>query len=119
MVFLALLPSGAPLVWYVCALIMHGLWAGLSLAALHRAAMNHVTTERIGVAAGLYSMGRFGVGMMGSALGGVILKIVLDRGFATIQAYQIVFWFIAILSVINALLGLRLKQEQSERAKSQ
>ena len=51
--------------------------------------------------------------MLGSALGGVILKIGLDRGFAIIQAYQTVFWFIVILSVVNVLLGSRLKQGPS------
>ncbi len=116
MASLALLPGEASLVWYVCVLIMHGLGAGLSLAALHRAALNQVPAERIGVAAGLYSMGRFGVGMLGSALGGVILKIALDYRFAPIQAYKIVFWFIAILCVANALIGLRLKQDKPEEA---
>ena len=110
---LAFLPDGASLVWYVCALIVHGLGAGLSLAALHRAALNQVPVAQTEVAAGLYSMGRFGIGMLGSALGGVILKIGLDRGFAIIQAYQTVFWFIVILSVVNVLLGSRLKQGPS------
>jgi EmrB/QacA subfamily drug resistance transporter len=118
MVCLALLPGEASLVWYACILIMHGLSAGLSLAALHRAALNRVPAQQIGVAAGLYSMGRFGVGMLGSALGGVILKIVLDRGFAAIQAYQSVFWFIAILCVVNALVGARLKQDKHETAEA-
>jgi MFS family permease len=114
----ALLPSEASLLWYVCALIMHGLGAGLSLAALHRAALDRIPAEQIGVAAGLYSMGRFGVGMMSSALGGVILKITLDRGLTSIQAYQTVFWFIAVLCVSNALLAMKLKQESLERSAS-
>jgi MFS family permease len=116
MICLALLPGGASLLWYVCALILHGLGAGLSLAALHRAAMSQIPDRQSGVAAGLYSMGRFGIGMLGSALGGVILKIGLDRGFAIIQAYQTVFWFIVILSVVNVLLGSRLKQGPSGEA---
>jgi MFS family permease len=90
-------------------LIGHGLGAGLSLAALHRAALEGVAPEQTGSAAGLYSMFRFGGSALGTALAGVILQFGLDRSALEIEAFQAVFWFmagVALLGVVTAW-GLR------------
>lgn len=110
MVYLALLPAAASL-WLVgLAIASHGLGAGLSLAALHRAAMARVSERQTGVAAGLYSMLRFGGSLFGTALGGVVLQSGLDRQLMPIEAYQMVFWFIAGVALIGTLLGFGLRE---------
>ena len=59
MLVLATLPASAPL-WLIGAVAMaHGMVIGLSLAPLHRAAMERIDSTKIGVAAGIYSMIRF------------------------------------------------------------
>jgi MFS family permease len=110
MVYLALLPAAASL-WLVgFAIASHGLGAGLSLAALHRAAMTRVSERQTGVAAGLYSMLRFGGSLFGTALGGVVLQSGLDRQLIPFEAYQIVFWFIAGVALIGTLMGFGLRE---------
>jgi MFS family permease len=110
LVYLALLPADVP-VWLVGAgIVSHGLGAGLSLAALHRAAMDKISEAQTGVAAGIYSMIRFGGSVFGTALGGVLLQAGLDMSLAPVEAYQAVFWFIAGVSLIGMLLGLGLKE---------
>ncbi len=110
MVYFALLPGSAWLGWVAAGLIVHGLAAGLSLAALHRSAMGRIAPERIGVAAGLYSMFRFGGTALGTALGGVILQYGLDQSLLTVQAYQLVFWFIAGVALLGVINGWGLQE---------
>ena len=109
MVYFALLPGTASLTIIVAGLAGHGLGAGLSLAALHRASMGQVLKEQTGAAAGLYSMIRFSGTLFGVALAGVVLQQGLDRLPVLIEAYQVVFLFlagVALLGVISAA-GLR------------
>ncbi len=109
MIYFALLPGSAWPGWVAVGLIGHGLGAGLSLAALHRAALEGVDPEQTGMAAGLYSMIRFGGSAIGTALAGVILQFGLDRSAVVVSAFQLVFWFmagVALLGVATAW-GLR------------
>ena len=110
MIYFALLPGSIWLGWVVTGLIAHGLGAGLSLAAMHRAAMGRISPKQTGVAAGLYSMFRFGGTALGTALGGVILQYGLDQSLLTIQAYQLVFWFIAGVAFLGMIVGWGLRE---------
>ncbi|GAB4569273.1 MAG: DHA2 family efflux MFS transporter permease subunit [Anaerolineae bacterium] len=109
MALLALLPAQAPLVSVYAIVVGHGLLAGLSLAALHRAAMGGVAPDEMGIAAGVYSTIRFGGSVLGTALGGVLLQRGLDLGLAPAAAYHAVFWMIAAVAASGALLGSRLR----------
>jgi EmrB/QacA subfamily drug resistance transporter len=110
MIYFALLPDSMWLGWVVAGLIAHGLGAGSSLAAMHRAAMGRISAEQTGVAAGLYSMFRFGGTALGTALGGVILQYGLDQSLLTIQAYQLVFWFISGVALLGVVIGWGLRE---------
>ena len=110
MIYFGLLPGSVWLGWVVAGLIGHGLGAGLSLAALHRSAMGRIPPEQTGAAAGLYSMFRFGGTALGTALGGVILQYGLDRALLTVQAYQLVFWFIAGVALLGVINGWGLRE---------
>jgi EmrB/QacA subfamily drug resistance transporter len=111
MVYFGLLPAQAPLYWIAVGLAVHGLGAGLSLAALHRAALSHVAVEDAGAAAGVYSMIRFSGTLMGAALGGVLLQQALETQATTVAAYQQVFFVIAFAAAIGALIGLALREQ--------
>ena len=110
MIYFALLSDGAALGLVMAGLIAHGLSAGLSLPALHRAAMGGVARRRTGIAAGLYSMIRFCGTALGAALGGVVLQQGLDRGLQTIDAYHTGFWFFAGVALLGVLAGLKLQE---------
>ncbi len=102
--FLALLPSTAPLWVPTLALIGHGASAGLSLAVLHRIAMDDVPSELAGAAAGLYSTVRFFGSIVGATIGGVILTQALARAPEMIDAYHFTFLcssFIALLAILS------------------
>jgi MFS family permease len=110
LVYIGFLPANVP-VWLVgIGIASHGLGAGLSLAALHRAAMDKISDAQTGVAAGLYSMLRFGGSVFGTALGGVILQAGLDLSLTPVAAYQVVLWFIAGVSLVGMVIGLGLKE---------
>lgn len=82
------------------------------LAALHRASMQDVAEDHMGIAAGLYSMIRF-VGMaIGTALSGVLLQHYIDQSLPLIEAYKLTFLVFAgsgVLGIILAAIGLRSK----------
>jgi EmrB/QacA subfamily drug resistance transporter len=109
MVFLALLPGQAAVWLVVLGVMAQSLGAGLSLAPLHAVSMADISAEQTGVAAGLYSMMRFAGTVFGTALSGVVLQQGLDRALPPLEAYQISFWFVAGVTVIGAVLGMRLK----------
>ncbi len=124
LVVLALLSPVAPLWLAVAVLMSHGLAAGLSLAALHRAALGDVPIERVGAAAGLYSMVRFSGSVVGSALVGVLLQSGLERAalestldegvaasFAVVDAYRFVFVCIAFAAALGVAIGIRLHND--------
>ncbi len=106
----ALFPIWAPLYWIAVGLIVHGLGAGLSLAALHRAALSNVAMDEAGAAAGVYSMIRFSGTLMGATLGGVLLQQALETQATTIAAYQQVFLIIAAAAALGAGVGLTLQE---------
>ena len=108
-IYFSLLPDSIPLGCIVLGLAGHGLGAGLTLAAFHRGAMGRISQEQLGVAAGLYGMIRFGVGALGVALGGVLLQYGLNHSFLTIDAYQLVFRFIAVIAFFGVVIAWRLK----------
>jgi MFS family permease len=109
MAYFALLPGGGPLLWIVAGTVIHGLGAGLSLAPLHRTALAGVDSEHAGSAAGVYSMTRFAGSMLATALAGVILQNGLDRGLDTLDAYQMVFAFLAAAGLLGVLVASRLR----------
>jgi MFS family permease len=104
MVYFAWLPGDYHLAWVVAGLVVHGLGAGLSLAALHRAALGQVAPEQMGIAAGLYSMNRFTGSSLGPALSGVLVQQALNRGLMPIAAYHTVFIVIAVVAGLGMLL---------------
>jgi EmrB/QacA subfamily drug resistance transporter len=106
----ALLPGTASLWLIAVGLIIHGLSAGLSLAALHRACLGRMPQEQMGVAAGLYGLVRFAGTMLGPALGGVVLQWALDRAFLPIEAYQMVFWLMAGMVILGVFIGCTLEE---------
>ena len=109
MVLFALLPETASIAHIISGLVLHGLGAGLSLAAFHKIAMGRVPIENSGEAAGLYSMIRFAGVLFGSALGGVVLQLGLERGGPLVQAYQRAFVVFAAITVFGAALSFRLR----------
>jgi hypothetical protein len=115
MLIFVFLPATTP-IWFI-ALIMavYGLGAGLVLAALHRAALGHMTKAQVGAAAGLYSMIRFAGAMIGTAAGGVILQYHLDQARPVIAAYQQVFLFFALSGLIGVLTGFTLRESGAVR----
>ena len=108
-IYFALLPAHVSLRLVIVGLILHGLGAGVSLAAFHRSSMSQIPPEQTGGAAGLYSMIRFGGTVLGIALVGVVLQQGLDTTDLMIEAYQRVFWFVAGAALLGALLGIGLK----------
>jgi EmrB/QacA subfamily drug resistance transporter len=101
--------AGAHLAILMGALVLYGLCSGLSLAALHGNALEHVPRDESGLAAGLYSMLRFAGIMTGSALAGVVLQFGLDRRPEGPSAYLDVFLFMAAVTAVGVLLGGRMR----------
>ena len=113
MLYFALLPADVPMTFVVGGLLCHGLGAGLSLAAFHRASMSQIRQEQSGQAAGIYSMIRFAGILMGSALGGVLLQQAEIVTGSMTQAYQFVFIFIAAAAFCGVLAGSRLREVEA------
>lgn len=110
LVLLANLSTDAPL-WIIIAVAMaHGFLIGLSLAPLHRAALQRVDKDEVGMAAGLYSMIRFAGQILGTAIAGVLLQRGLERLPAPIDAYQAVFWTFAGVALVATLIGWQLRE---------
>jgi MFS family permease len=111
-VFFALLPATAPIWMPAIVLVLHGMAAGLSLAVLHRIAMDRVPALESGAAAGLYSMARFFGSIIGTTLGGVVLTQALANNDQVIDAYHTGFWFVAIVGALGILVMLGMKEEK-------
>jgi MFS family permease len=109
MVYFAFLPGNLSLLWIVLGTVTHGSGAGLSLAALHRTALDPIAEEQTGAAAGVYSMTRFAGSMLGIAVAGVILQNGLERGLMTLDAYQVVYGFLAGVGLVGVLLASRMQ----------
>lgn len=106
--YFGLLPSGLSLGWVIVGVVVHGLGAGVSLAALHRTALSQVESAQSGVAAGVYSMTRFAGSMLATALVGVILENGLTSGLAPLAAYQMGYGFLTAVGLLGAVLSLRI-----------
>ncbi len=102
MLALALLPVQAGLFPVLAAITLHGLGAGLCLAALHLFALNSVPLDQSATAAGLYSMVRFAGSMFGQAVGGVVLFAGISQFGVSGAGYTPVFVFYLLLSLIGA-----------------
>lgn len=113
MVAMALLPGAAPLWGIFVVVALHGLIIGLSLAPLHRSAMQDIDERETGMAAGLYSMLRFAGHILGTALAGVLLQQGLDRLLTPISAYQNVFWLHVVVALIGTVASLGIRERQA------
>jgi MFS family permease len=109
LIFLACLPGTASLVSVAGGLLVTGLALGLSLPALHRAAVNANLESQMGAAAGLYSTIRFIGDVLGTAVAGVVLQQGLDWGLQPVYAHQFVFWILAGVALAGAIVGLMMK----------
>ena len=103
MLILVLIPGGrAAVPLLTVALALHGLGAGLCLAALHLFALGNVEQEQAATAAGLYSMLRFIGSMIGPAVGGVLLYLGTERFGVETAAYRPAFLFYLVGGVVGA-----------------
>lgn len=112
-VYFASLPATASLPLVGAGLLAHGLGAGVALASLHRTSLHAVAPERIGMAAGLYSMMRFGVSALGIALAGVLLQQQLSQlpaAAPVIDAYQFVFRCLAAFAATGVVVAWNLRE---------
>lgn len=104
MIYLANLPATVPIWVPALGIMAHGGAAGLSLAVLHRLAMDGVPVAQAGAAAGIYSMGRFFGSIVGTTIGGVVLTQARLLTDAPIDTYHIAFWCwsaVALLAVMT------------------
>ena len=111
-VLLALSGAGKGVILIVAGLILYGLGAGLALPALHRAVMSGPDGERDGAAAGLYSMIRFWGMMLGTALAGVLLQTLLDRGLPPAASYRFAYASTVVVGIIGVAIVATLKEER-------
>ncbi|MFN2311014.1 MAG: MFS transporter [Spirochaetia bacterium] len=108
MIMFLFLPEGGSTWLVLLAVVIHGLGAGLCLAALHMYALAAAPQSQAGTAAGLYSMVRFGGSMLGAAIGGVVLQAGLDAHGVVMRAYGTTFIFYLAAGVIAASLSFGL-----------
>jgi len=108
MIMFLFLPEGGSTWPVLFAVVIHGLGAGLCLAALHMYALAAAPQSQAGTAAGLYSMVRFGGSMLGAAIGGVVLQAGLDAHGVVMRAYGTTFIFYLAAGVIAASLSFGL-----------
>ena len=102
MLLLVLLPSDPPLGLTLVAVTLHGMGAGLCLAALHLFALGTVPRDRSATAAGLYSMIRFAGSLFGAALGGVVLYMGIAEHGPTVAGYTPAFLLYLAISIAGA-----------------
>jgi EmrB/QacA subfamily drug resistance transporter len=115
-VLLCTLPESAPLWSVVLILVLYGLGNGFALASLHHAALVGIPEAQIGQASGLYSMLRFFGSVVGSALAGVALAFLLDRGLGALRAYQYGFLAFGVVALVGALVGAQLGERPTTAA---
>ncbi len=108
--YFALLPANLPLFSVVLGVILHGLGAGLSLAAQHRTALRNIADDKTGLAAGVYSMTRFSGSMLAVSTAGVILQSGQAMGFSDIVGYQLTYGFLVIAGGLGILATLQLRR---------
>jgi MFS family permease len=106
LVYFALLREAQAMGIVVIGLVLHAMGAGAYLAPAHRSAMGHVPAEKLGAAAGFYSMVRYSGTLLGPALSGVLLHSGVIRLGSAVAAYQRVFWVIAGVAACGSLVAL-------------
>jgi MFS family permease len=109
LVILAMINDTVSPLYMIPILTFHALGAGAYLAPLHRAAMARVPRKRSGAGAGFYSSIRFGGGLLGPTIAGVLLENGLMRYSDPLQAYQRTFWIIAIAAAVGMLISLKIR----------
>lgn len=112
-VLLVVSGTGRNLVLVVLGLILNGLGAGVVLPALHRAAMSGSDGERGGTAAGLYSMIRFWGMMLGTAVVGVLLQGLLDRGATDLVSYRLAFASTIVVGVVGTVTAFTMRKDRT------
>jgi DHA2 family methylenomycin A resistance protein-like MFS transporter len=113
-VLLALSGPGPGAALVVAGLLLNGLGAGVALPALHRAAMSGPEGERGGAAAGLYSMIRFWGMMLGTALTGVLLQGLLDRGVSPLSSYRLAYASALVAGLIGVVTAATLREKRAD-----
>ncbi len=108
MLLLVLMPLEPSLGLTLAAVALHGMGAGLCLAALHLFALGTVSKERSATAAGLYSMVRFAGSLFGAAIGGVVLYVGIAEHGATVPGYTPAFLLYLAISIAGAAAALGL-----------
>lgn len=84
-------------------LVLHGAFAGLSLASLHSVALREIPDEDRGIGAGTYSMSRFVGTLLGASVMGVVLETGLAAAQTTAAAYRTSFLVAAGMGLIGVL----------------
>ena len=84
------------------------------LAALHRMAMRRIPAERMGSAAGLYSMLRFIGAVVGTALAGMLLQTQFDAAQPPGAAYRAVFLLFALISLAGVAAAFGLTERRAK-----
>jgi MFS family permease len=97
-------------------MVIHGGFAGLSLASLHHVAMDEVPDESSGIGAGTYSMTRFIGSLLGASIMGIVLERALSAPISTLEAYQRSFRVAALLGVLGVALALGIRSRQGAGA---
>lgn len=108
---LAVLP-GATRVGLIAPMMLHGAFAGLSLASLHRTAMHEVPDGASGVGAGTYSMSRFIGSLLGATVMGIALEAALSTAGTTQGAYQRSFIVAAALGLLGVFSSLAIRSSR-------
>jgi MFS family permease len=94
----------------VVGLVLNGLGAGVVLPALHRGAMSGSDGARGGTAAGLYSMIRFWGMMLGTAVVGVLLQVLLDRGTTALVSYRLAFASTVVVGAVGVVTAISMRK---------
>jgi MFS family permease len=109
--YFGLIPAGLSLVWIGLGVILHGLGAGLSLAAQHRTALRNIAEDKTGLAAGVYSMTRFSGSMLAVAIAGVILQTGRSFGLTDLVGYQLTYGFLVITGILGIIATFQLRKD--------
>jgi EmrB/QacA subfamily drug resistance transporter len=109
MIYFAFLPQTVTIWLIMMGVALNGLAAGLSMAALNRAAMSDIAEDQKGLAAGLFGMIRASGFVFGTALVGVVLQNGLDRMSAPIMAYQVAYLFVAGVALLGTIVSIKLE----------
>ena len=103
---------GYNLARFAIQMAMHGGLAGLSLAPLHRIAMQEVPPAETGAGAATYSMGRFFGHLVGASIMGVVLEQFLSSQPNVTNAYRFSFLVAALVGIAGTMPTLFIRDRQ-------